>query len=220
MSTNRAVLFDLDGTLADTVPLIAQHISDALNAHGIDCRPLDVYPLIGRPIEDAMGELHRFGDDGRERMQRIIAEYRDALHEAVNAAGQDLVLPGVRQMLHDLRAAGFAIGVVTAKGGRQAEHLLTVTELMEHVDVVVSTNDVERGKPHPESALLGLERLGASAADTWYVGDAMSDMVMALSAGMRPLGITTGAATRDQLLAAGALVVVGHAEEVPAVVAG
>lgn len=213
MNSSRAVLFDLDGTLADTVPLIAQHISDTLNSHGISCVPQDVYPLIGRPIEDAMAELHEFADDGA-RMRAIILEYRGALHQAVNEAGPSLVLPGVRAMLHELRSGGYAVGVVTAKGGPQAAHLLTITELRHLIDTVVSTDDVDRGKPAPDSALLGLERLGAVAAETWYVGDATSDMDMALAAGMRAMGITTGAATRDELESAGAEVVVDTAAEV------
>ena len=219
MNSSRAVLFDLDGTLADTVPLIAQHISDTLNAHGIACTPRDVYPLIGRPIVDAMNELHEFASDGA-RMEAVIVEYRAALHAAVNAAGTDLVLPGVRAMLRGLRESGFAVGVVTAKGGPQAEHLLTITELRHLVDAVVSTDDVERGKPAPDSALLGLERLGAVAGETWYVGDAMSDMEMALAAGMRAMGITTGAATREELADAGAEVVVDTAAEVGALILG
>ena len=219
MNSSRAVLFDLDGTLADTVPLIAQHISDALNAHGIACTPRVVYPLIGRPIVDAMNELHEFASDGA-RMEAVIVEYRAALHEAVNAAGTDLVLPGVRAMLRELREAGFAVGVVTAKGGPQAEHLLTITELRDLVDVLVSTDDVDRGKPAPDSALLGMERLGAVAAETWYVGDAMSDMEMALAAGMRAMGITTGAATREELADAGAEVVVDTAAEVSGLILG
>lgn len=219
MNSSRAVLFDLDGTLADTVPLIAQHISDTLNAHGIACTPRDVYPLIGRPIVDAMNELHEFAADGA-RMEAVIVEYRAALHEAVNAAGTDLVLPGVRAMLRELREAGFAVGVVTAKGGPQAEHLLTITELRDLVDVVVSTDDVDRGKPAPDSALLGMERLGAVAAETWYVGDAMSDMEMALAAGMRAMGITTGAATREELAGAGAEVVVDAAAQVTDLIVG
>ena len=219
MNSSRAVLFDLDGTLADTVPLIAQHISDTLNAHGIACTPRDVYPLIGRPIVDAMNELHEFAADGA-RMEAVIVEYRAALHEAVNAAGTDLVLPGVRAMLRELREAGFAVGVVTAKGGPQAEHLLTITELRDLVDVVVSTDDVDRGKPAPDSALLGIERLGAVAAETWYVGDAMSDMEMALAAGMRAMGITTGAATREELAGAGAEVVVDAAAQVTDLIVG
>ncbi len=219
MTTPRAILFDLDGTLADTVPLIARHISDTLNAHGIACTPRDVYPLIGRPIVDAMHELHEFAADG-ERMQAVIVEYRAALHEAVNAAGTDLVLPGVRAMLRELRDAGYGVGVVTAKGGPQAEHLLTSTELRDLIDVLVSTDDVDRGKPAPDSALLGLERLGAVAAETWYVGDAMSDMEMALAAGMRAMGITTGAASREELASAGAEVVVDAADEVTRLLLG
>jgi HAD superfamily hydrolase (TIGR01509 family) len=219
VNSSRAVLFDLDGTLADTVPLIAQHISDTLNAHGIACTPRDVYPLIGRPIVDAMNELHEFASDGA-RMEVVIVEYRAALHEAVNAAGTELVLPGVRAMLRELREAGFGVGVVTAKGGPQAEHLLTITELRDLVDVLVSTDDVDRGKPAPDSALLGLERLGAVAAETWYVGDAMSDMEMALAAGMRAMGITTGAATREELAGAGAEVVVDTAAEVTDLIVG
>ena len=219
MTTPRAILFDLDGTLADTVPLIARHISDTLNAHGLACTPRDVYPLIGRPIVDAMHELHEFAADG-ERMQAVIVEYRAALHEAVNAAGTDLVLPGVRAMLRELRDAGYGVGVVTAKGGPQAGHLLTSTELRDLIDVLVSTDDVDRGKPAPDSALLGLERLGAVAAETWYVGDAMSDMEMALAAGMRAMGITTGAASREELASAGAEVVVDAADEVTRLLLG
>lgn len=209
----RAVLFDLDGTLADTVPLIAAHVSGALNAHGIACTPREVYPLIGRPIEVALQQLHLFGDD-LERMRRIIVEYRDALHVAVNAAGTDLVLPGVRDMLTALRDAGYAVGVVTAKGTASAVHLLNITELNHLIDVLVTTEDVDNGKPAPDSALLGLRRLGVEAEGTWYVGDAVSDMEMALAAGMRAMGITTGAATREELIDGGAEVVVDTAAEV------
>ena len=84
----------------------------------------------------------------------------------------------------------------------------------------MSTDDVDRGKPAPDSALLGLERLGAVAAETWYVGDAMSDMEMALAAGMRAMGITTGAATREELAGAGAEVVVDTAAEVTDLIVG
>lgn len=210
---SRAVLFDLDGTLADTVPLIAEYISRTLNANGIECVPQDVYPLIGRPIETAMDELHSFADD-RQRMNRIILEYRNALHLAVNDAGGRLVLPGVREMLEELRTAGFRIGVVTAKGAASTVHLLDITELGHLVDTIVTDDDVVNGKPAPDAALLALKRLGAHAASTWYVGDATTDMAMALAAGMPGMGITTGAATRDQLLAAGAQVVVDTAGEV------
>lgn len=211
---SRAVLFDLDGTLTDTVPLIAEHIAAALNRDGIECSPRDVYPLIGQPIEVAMHKLHLFDDLGR--MGRVIDDYRDTLSVAVDEAGEGLVLPGVFDMLHALREAGYRIGVVTAKGTNSAVHLLGLTGLGDLIDALVTTDEVENGKPAPDSALLGLERLGVQAEGTWYVGDAASDMIMALAAGMRAMGITTGAATREELLAGGAEIVVDHAAEVPA----
>lgn len=196
--STKAVLFDLDGTLADTVPLIAEHISAALTHHGIACTPRDVYPLIGRPIVDAMVELHDFGDDAEHR-DTVITHYRDTLKAAVDEAGDELVLPGVVEMLRELRSAGFQIGVVTAKGADAADQLLAITRLDRFVEVLVTTDDVAKGKPAPDSALLGLEKLGAGADTTWYVGDAASDIAMAHAAGMPAIGITTGAATREEL---------------------
>lgn len=212
----RAILFDLDGTLADTVPIISTTIAAAMNRHGISTEPDDVLPLIGRPTEVAFRTLHPFDDD--DHMRTVIREYRADADQQIEAAGADLVLPGVAQMLRDLRDSRFAVGIVTAKAASTAEHLLSNIGIGSLFDTVVSTDDVANGKPAPDSALLGLERLGAVAAETWYVGDATTDMEMALAAGMRAMGITTGAATRDALLAAGAEVVVDHASEIPALV--
>ena len=208
----RTVLFDLDGTLTDTVPLIAEHLSGALVSNGIDCTPQAVYPLIGRPLDVAMGELHQFGDD-QDTLARVVAEYRENLLRAVDEAGDTLLLPGVHDMLERLRAEGFRVGVVTAKGAESAVQLMAVTGLNPFVEALVTNSDVERGKPFPDAALLGLERLGVAAEGAWYVGDATSDIEMAIAAGMRPMGITTGAATREALLEAGAEVVVDSAAE-------
>lgn len=208
----RAILFDLDGTLTDTVPIIARTISQALVENGIACQPEDVYPLIGRPTEVAFRALHDFDDDAQ--LERIIAEYRVAADAEVESAGAELVLPGVHAMLEDLRADGFAVGIVTAKATATATHLLRNAGLDGLFDTVISTDDVANGKPAPDAAVLGLDRLGAEAAQTWYVGDALTDMEMAKAAGMRAMGITTGAARRQELLDAGADVVVDHASEV------
>jgi phosphoglycolate phosphatase-like HAD superfamily hydrolase len=88
------------------------------------------------------------------------------------------------------------------------------------VDVLVGTDEVPHGKPAPDSALLALKQLRVEAADTWYVGDALSDVAMSLAAGMRPLGVTTGACSEEQLLEAGAELVVSSPDEVAAVILG
>jgi phosphoglycolate phosphatase-like HAD superfamily hydrolase len=88
------------------------------------------------------------------------------------------------------------------------------------VDVLVGTDEVPHGKPAPDSALLALRQLGVPAEGTWYVGDALSDVAMALAAGMRPLGVTTGACSAEQLLDAGAELVVSATDDLAAVLLG
>lgn len=217
--TTKAVLFDLDGTLADTVPLIAEHIAVAVTTFGVPIEPSAVVPYIGRPLLLALAELSGFPETD-PRIDQMARAYHDTWVGAVNEQGHELLLPGVHAMLQDLRAAGYGIGVVTAKGTEGARHLLAAIGIDGDIDVLVGTDQVEHGKPAPDSALRGLALLGAPAAGTWYVGDATSDIEMALAAGMRAMGITTGAAPRDALVAAGAELVVATADEVAGVVLG
>ncbi len=208
-----AVLFDLDGTLADTVPLIAEHIATTITVFGVPTEPIAVVPYIGRPLELTLAELSGFSADD-PRIAEMVTTYHESWYGAVNEQGHELLLPGVHQMLLRLRDAGVAIGVVTAKTTPEADHLLEIIGIRGDVDVLVGTEMVDRGKPAPDSAWMALELMGAEAGGTWYVGDATSDMEMALAAGMRAMGITTGASPRESLIEAGAEAVVERAEEV------
>lgn len=217
MST-QAVLFDLDGTLADTVGLIAGHISDVVTEAAAPIAPEEVLAYIGRPLEVSLQAL-----SGCPASDPLVAEmatrYHARCHGSIEEKREALLIPGVRQMLGDLHAAGYQLGVVTAKTTSEADHLLEAIGIRDALDLVVGTELVTNGKPAPDSALLGLELLGADAAGTWYVGDAASDMAMAVAAGMPGMGITTGAASRAELLAAGAHVVVDSPDEVTAHIA-
>lgn len=173
--------------------------------------------MIGRPLDVALADLT--GQDvSHDNIAAMVRAYRTAYFPAIEAAGAALLLPGVPEMLERLRSAGHAIGVVTAKTTPGAEHLLDVIGIRQLVDVLVGTERVAHGKPAPDSGLLAMEELGVEAADTWYVGDAISDMTMAVAAGMRPLGVTTGVADRGELLAAGALAVADTPREVATIV--
>ena len=209
----KAILFDLDGTLADTVPLIAEQISAAITAHARPVSAAAVVPYIGVPLIVTLTDLSGLPAED-ERIAAITDQYFSAWDVAVVEHGPALLLPGVADLLADLRSAGIPTGVVTAKDTGPAIELLEAMGIADVVDVVVGTDLVVNGKPEPDSALLALERLGATAADSWYVGDAASDIAMAIASGLRPVGITTGAALHEELVAAGADIVIAHASEV------
>jgi len=213
----RATVFDLDGTLADSVTLIEQTIHMTILDAGHAAESHAVRAMIGRPLDVMLAELTQ-QDVGHDSIAAMVLAYRSAYFPAVEAAGASLLIPGVPEMLERLRAAGHAIGVVTAKNTTGAQHLLEMIGIRHLVDVLVGTERVLHGKPAPDSGLLAMEELGVEAADTWYVGDAISDMAMAIAAGMKPLGVTSGVANRDELLAAGAHVVADSPAEVATLV--
>lgn len=213
----RATVFDLDGTLADSVTLIEQTIHTTIIDAGHVVESHEVRALIGRPLDVMLADLTQ-QDMGHDNIAEMVVAYRKAYLPAVEAAGVTLLIPGVTEMLERLRAAGHAISVVTAKTTPSAEHLLEKIGIRHLVDVVVGTERVLHGKPAPDSGLLAMEELGVEAANTWYVGDAVSDMAMAIAAGMKPLGVTTGVANREELLAAGAHAVAESPAEVATLV--
>ncbi len=212
-----ATVFDLDGTLADSITVIEDAIHETIHGAGHAAERHAIRAMIGRPLDVMLSDLTGH-DIGHDSIATMIADYRTAYFPAVEAAGADLLIPGVPEMLERLRAAGHAIGVVTAKTTPGAEHLLEVIGIRHLVDVLVGTERVLHGKPAPDSGLLALEELGVAADHSWYVGDAVSDMAMAIAAGMKPLGVTTGVADRDELLAAGAFAVAETPDEVATIV--
>lgn len=219
-SYDRAAIFDLDGTLADTVPLIAGEIAAASGRAGFEIEPLDLYPYVGRPILDFIEDLTPLSRHS-EAATALIADYRATYTVAAESAARDrgLVIPGVVPMLENLIGAGYRLGAVTAKTTEGALHLVDLLGLTQYLEIVVGTDQVANGKPAPDSGWLALAKLNAEAGATCYVGDAVSDMRMAIACGMRPIGVTTGAASREALLQAGAEQVCDSAAEVQAAIA-
>ncbi|HEY8373455.1 MAG TPA: HAD family hydrolase [Pseudonocardiaceae bacterium] len=208
-----ATLFDLDGTLLDTPSGIARAIHEVLAELGAPPAPEDrVRATIGRPLVGVFATLLGQPEDHRDVLHAA-ERFRVLFREQVVPTARDLVFPGVTALLADLRADGRALAVVTSKIRASAEELLTAAGLTEHFDAVVCHGMAERGKPHPDLALLAADRLSVAPEECVVVGDAVDDVRMAVAARMDAVGVGYGVAEPEQLRAAGARTVAATVAE-------
>ena len=195
----RAVLFDLDGTLADTVPLILRCYRHTMREHRGRELPDELWiRTIGRPLRSAMLDF-AVDHAEAERMVATYVEFQRQVHDDMVCA-----FPDARRTLEELRARGSRVGVVTSKGTEMTGRTLGRCGLDEILDVLVTANDVTHGKPHPEPIHRALEQLGlAHARDAvLFVGDSPHDLVAGRAAGVKTAAAVWGAFSRSELEAA------------------
>jgi phosphoglycolate phosphatase/pyrophosphatase PpaX len=170
-----AVLFDLDGTLTDTLPLVISSINAALApVWGASRTPAEIRRLFGPPEGQLIADQAPADPNA---IERFYAYYRRH-HER-----EAKVFPGVRPMLSTLLARGFHLGLVTNKGHRSTMITLEAFGLRRFFRAVVDGDEVAP-KPSPEGIRLALARLGARSEEAVYVGDMPSDLRAAKAAGV------------------------------------
>lgn len=191
----RAVLFDLDGTLADTVPLILLCYRHTMMRHLGRALPDELWiRKIGLPLRVSMAEFT--ADPAEvERMVTTYSEFQMTVHDDMVGS-----FPDALDALAALRSRGVPVGVVTSKGREMAGRTLSCCGLVD-LDVLVTVDDVARGKPDPESVIEALTRLGleGSAREVLFVGDSTYDMVAGRDAGVQTAGALWGPSSRVDL---------------------
>ena len=191
----RAVLFDLDGTLADTVPLILHCYRHTMLRHLGRELPDELWlGKIGLPLRASMAE---FAADQVEadRMVTSYTEFQRTVHDDMVGS-----FPEAGDALVEFRSRGVPVGVVTSKGREMTGRTLARCGLGD-LDVLVTVDDVVCGKPDPEPVIKALTLLGLeeSAHEVLFVGDSTYDMVAGRDAGVRTAGALWGPASRVDL---------------------
>ena len=199
-------VFDLDGTLADTIELIVESYQYAFRSIlGREEDPAVIRSWIGRPLISA------FRDHSPEHADELYETYL-----AWNADNTERLIrgyDGVREVLRDLAGSGVHVGVATSKRRESAQQAMDLLGLSEFVEVLVAMEDTERHKPDPTPLLLALERMGRSSNDSVYVGDAVVDVLAGKAAGMDTVAVTWGAGLPEALQAVRPTVIAGSADE-------
>jgi len=204
----RAILFDLDGTLADSVHLIVESYEYAFaTVTGQSVTRAQACSWIGETLPVT------FGREDPEHAAALEAAYR-----AYNNANLHQITgyPGVAELLDDLRQAGAVIGVVTAKGRESAEASLQHLGLFGVIDVLCARDDTTAHKPDPAPLLLAAAKLGIAPTEAAYVGDAVFDVQAARAAGMTSIAVTWGAGIVGELAALGPDALCDNAEQLRA----
>ncbi|MEV0603781.1 HAD family hydrolase [Streptomyces sp. NPDC050315] len=196
----RAVVFDLDGTLADTLPAIGRLLSKVVAEQGRRVTPRQAAAAVGKPAPAAFGQLLGRPETD-EAVLTAMGRYRELFAHEVLREGPRLLFPGVSSGLSALRAHGIELAVATSKVARSAEALLDVMGIRDLVGPVICHDMVRRGKPHPEMALRAVSQLGVSPRESAYVGDTVGDMRMAVTAHMAPIAVTYGVGRFGELAA-------------------
>ena len=204
----RGVLFDLDGTLADSLATIAQAMVEAIELHGYSVAVEEVIPRVGPPMQVLARDVTGATVDEAEAM---FQDYLRIYHERYIRSTPPC--PGADAMLRRLHAAGLQLAVVTNKVEEGARILVEAqgwTELFRSI----AGRDTSEPKPHPEAALHVLRDLRVAPEAAAIVGDTEFDMNCGRDAGLAMVIGVTGARDEAHLRVEGATHVVAHLDEV------
>jgi pyrophosphatase PpaX len=192
----RIVLFDLDGTLIDSGPIILASMQHAVRTVlGREIPPAELQMSIGG--QGIVAQMNAIDADHADELLEAYKEHNDGLHETLEAFDELLaLLPG-------LKAQGRKLGIVTAKRHRTVGLALDrFPALASAFGVVVGYEDTSRHKPDPEPVLLAVERLGGAPDEAAYVGDSPFDIGAAKAAGVFAVAVGWGGIHSDDRLLA------------------
>lgn len=187
-------LFDLDGTLIDSIELIRQSFRYTFSKHR-DVIPDDDLWLatLGTPLRS---QLSAFATDDEE-LEQMVATYRQFNFENYESLLRRY--PGVLEAVQTLKRRGLRLGIVTSKARRGTNLGLELCGYTDAFDVIVSADDVEKHKPDPEPILQALDLLNATPEEALFVGDSPHDLAAGRNADVATAAVLWGPFSREQL---------------------
>lgn len=207
----KAVIFDVDGTLIDTVDLHAAAWVEAFRHFGIETRYEDVRDQIGKGGDQLMPVF--VPQEELERQGKELETYRSELFKR-EYLPRARPFPGVRALFERIRGAGGTVALASSCKEDEIEHYKKLADIADLVDAATTSDDAERSKPQPDIFQAVLERIKPlTARDAVVVGDTRFDAEAAVKAGIRPIGVLCGGFPEDDLREAGCIAVYRDPED-------
>lgn len=200
------ILFDLDGTVTDSLPLIKRTYAKVFKEMDIPWGKDDVMNLIGLPLKDIGRQMAGVGkeDDFFDKYQKYYRLEHDQYMSLYS---------GTLQIIETLKNKGFTLGVVTSKSLYGTNKTLDFLDIDKYFSVIVTADDPIKHKPNPDPVLLALDKLDKKPKNAIYVGDSPFDIEAGNRAGVTTIAVTWGMATEEKLKEYDPTVVVHTREE-------
>ncbi|SFI65558.1 HAD family hydrolase [Methylobacterium brachiatum] len=201
----RAVIFDIDGTLLDSVDLHAKAWVEAFAHFGVETDVAKVRSQIGKGGDELMPVF--LPPERIEREGKEIESYRSDLFKR-KYLPEVRPFPAVRPLFERIRAAGLKIALASSGKGPEVERYQEILGIADLVDVVTSSDDADRSKPHPDIFEAAAQKLEGFGKDEMIViGDTPYDAQAASKAGLRTIGVLCGGFPEVDLSGAGCVAI-------------
>lgn len=186
----RALIFDMDGTLLDNMHVHNDVWCEYLGEYGIHLTATEIGRRTASMVNPQIIRMF-FGEDLDPDRVLAMATEKEDRYRARMAGGLIEPLPGVRAFLNQVAAAGLPCGLASSASRVNLDFTLKALRFDSYFQVVISSQDVQHGKPHPEPFLTAAERLGVAPADCLVFEDSPFGLQAAERAGMRAVALTT-----------------------------
>ncbi|ADI32752.1 HAD family hydrolase [Staphylothermus hellenicus] len=176
----KAVLFDMDGTIINSVELIAECWSKAFKKHGIRVEPQNIYRVVGLPADIILEKYTR--TKNAQLHNSILEQARKCFEEKMDP--NTLLYNDALETINQLRKNNKLCGIVTSSSCKRTIDLLKKLNIIEFFDTIQCYHGKLRGKPHPDLLLSALNKLGIKPSQAIYVGDSYIDYLTARNTGV------------------------------------
>ena len=200
----KAVLFDMDGVLFNSMPYHSKAWNEVMTNHGLDLSRDEAYLHEGRTAAGTINIIYQ-RQYGKDATQEEIENLYKEKSKLFNSFPEAEPMPGAWELLQKVKAAGLTIMLVTGSGQR------SLLDRLDHhypgifkPELMVTAYDVKHGKPHPEPYLMALEKGGFKQDEAIVIENAPLGIEAGVAAGIYTIGVNTGPIPDDVLLNAGA----------------
>ena len=208
----KAVLFDLDGTLANTLNDLGNAVNHTLSNYNYPTHPLESYKLkVGGGMKNLIHKSLPESERNEETEKKVLADFLEYYSE--HFADETCLYDGIAELLSALKNKGMSLAVVTNKAQDMTDLVMKKLFSDNTFDYIIGKRDGIPTKPDPEPAFIAIDKLGVNSDECIFVGDSGVDMLTALNCGALPVGVLWGFRSAEELKKSGSRFLLNEPEE-------